>query len=164
MKIEGFDDINIDSALCEEQQKTKEEGKVFLNVSPEEEEIFSGNRASAEAQKRDTIAKKNSGRYGSQHKREKKERMHELGVPKDKSANTLLGKAGFLSGKKTEKQFELKEEPIKKLSMDAEQIEHNYEKINKKLINHVQAADVNYGADNLDSTVQFQGEDSTFIT
>ena len=176
MKIERFGDASIDSAMRKEQQKTNGERQVdikqqtlnaveefSLNVSQKAENFLSANKASVEAQKRDGIASKRNGRHSGQHKREREERLHELGAQKDEGANTLLGKAGFYSCKKTERQFELKEDPSSALSLDAEQLEHNYETINKKLLHQVQAADRNYRAHNLDSKVQFQGEDTTFI-
>ena len=76
--------------------------------------------------------------------------------------NILIGKAGVNSTKTTERQCEQNENPSTSLSLDAEQLEHNYEMINKKFLHQVQAADRTYRAHNLDSKVQFQGEDTTF--
>ena len=98
MKIERFDDINIDSTMCKEQQKTKEvrqmdckEQKInvvedfSLNASQKEEEIFTGKRASAKVQKRDAFRKKYNGWRRSQNKHETEELMHESGAQKDDS-------------------------------------------------------------------------------
>ena len=144
MKMEGLNDINIDLAMCQGQQRTKEQRlmdskeqrmnmtKDFsLNASQEGGEILRVKGASAEVQKRDI--------------------------------NILIGKAGVHSVKTTERQCEQNEDPSTALSLDAEQLEHNYETINKKLLHQVQAADRNYRAHNLDSKVQFQGEETTFI-
>ena len=84
-------------------------------------------------------------------------------MQRDESAKILLEKAGFHSIKATERKCELKEEPCKMLSMDAEQLKHNYEKISMKLMHQVQAEEGNYRVDNLDGTVQLQGEYTTFI-
>ena len=98
MKIERFDDINIDSAMCKEQQKTKEirqmdckEQKInviedfSLNASQKEEESFTGNRASAEVQKRDAFRKKHNGWRSSQNKLETEELMYDSDAQKDDS-------------------------------------------------------------------------------
>ena len=176
MKIERFGDKSSYYAMCKEQQKMKDGRQVAfkeqrmnvvkdfsLNASQKEEEIFRGNKACAEAQKRDAIEKKQNGRHRCQDKHEKEELMHELGVQKDVNAINLLGTAGFQSIKKTEGQSELKEEPCKMLSMDGEQLKHNYEKMNMKLIHQVKAEEGNYRVDYLDGTVELQGEYITFI-
>ena len=98
MKIERFDDINIYTTMCKEQQKTKEGRQVdckeqkinvvedfTLNGSHKEEEIFTGNRASAEVQKRDALGKKYNGWRRSQNNHETEELMHESGAQKDDS-------------------------------------------------------------------------------
>ena len=98
MKIERFDDISIDSAMFKEQKKTKERRQVdckeqkinvvedfTLNGSHKEEEIFTGNRASAEVQKRDALGKKYNGWRRSQNNHETEELMHESGAQKDES-------------------------------------------------------------------------------
>ena len=98
MKIERFDDINIDSAMCKDQQKTKEvrqmdckEQKInvvedfSLNASQKEEEIFAGNRASAEVQKRDAFRKKHNGWRSIQNKLETEELMYDTDAQQDES-------------------------------------------------------------------------------
>ena len=122
MMIENIDDTNIDSAMCEEKQMTREKGMVdckqqkmnavedfSLNVSQEEEKILRRKQVSTKVQKRGAIRKKRNGRHRSEHKCKTEDRMHKESIKKEEGNEMLLWEAGSQRSKNTEKQFEMKE-------------------------------------------------------
>ena len=123
MMIDCIDDTNIDSAMCKEQQMTREKGMVdckqqkmnavedfSLNISQEEEKILRGKQVSTKVQKRSAIRKNRNGRHRGEHKCKTEDRLSSKErLQKEEGAELLLWEAGSKRSKNTEKQFEMKE-------------------------------------------------------
>ena len=126
MMIENIDDTNIDSAMCQDQQMTREKGMVdckqqkmntvedlSLNVSQEEEKILRGKQVSTKVQKRDGIRKNGNGRHRNENKCKTEDRLSSKeSIKKEEGNEMLLGEAGSQRSKSTEKKFEMKEKQI----------------------------------------------------